>query len=449
MPRINKMFSNTEKLTTQEELKIHYKFLKNQKSNIANKLINANNISDLKFNFLLKKFNVVQQKQIRLIDNRIKLLQKDLADLKNPLKTTTSETEIKNTESIINILEKKRKKISDEKTLKLKRAADIKRENLEARHPGKIHYDEPITPFIPMTYDKALKILDENTWINRNHQKTQSTETKEKMKSAFDVLETCDAEQLIKQPSQSKGKLRSVLRYSQKTLSGCCWGHMIEGIIQKSQGKNLDSSMRFGNQIKASSLNKIIKNQMEHEKQYEKILKQYTKTFSKYQSLKLDYDKGMTQHVSELNVLAEKINKLAEKIRSAATGEIYLTKHDFIKIAQNTRELENKKDKKAVETFVSSFIGDMTANKEQHQKVYKTIALNNKKGFAHAVSIFLEKQGKTETFTFSDPNYNRLVCIDDKQKFENFLRKNFSEKYFMKLKEVIVTDFIYKLDEQS
>ncbi|WP_148121452.1 hypothetical protein [Candidatus Williamhamiltonella defendens] len=110
MPRINKMFSNTEKLTTQEELKIHYKFLKTQKSNIANKIINANNISDLKFNFLLKKFNVVQQKQIRLIDNRIKLLQKDLADLKNPLKTTTSETEIKNTESIINILEKKEKK---------------------------------------------------------------------------------------------------------------------------------------------------------------------------------------------------------------------------------------------------------------------------------------------------------------------------------------------------
>ncbi|CED78808.1 Protein of unknown function [Candidatus Hamiltonella defensa (Bemisia tabaci)] len=345
---------------------------------------------------------------------------------------------------MINELEENKSIVSNQKILQLKRAADIKRENLEARHPGKIHYDEPITPFIHTTYNEALKILEENTWINRNHQKTQSTATKEKMKLAFDVLETCDAEQLIKQPSQAKGKLRSVLRYSQKTSGGSCWGHMIEGIIQKSQGKNLDSSMRFGNQIKASSLNKIINNQMEYEKQFQKNLKQIQKTLKKYRSIKLDYDNGMTQYACDIKLLVEKLNKLREKIIKIISGETHLTKHNFIKIAETRHELKKEED---AETFVSSFIGDMTASKAQHQKVYKTITLEMEKG-CHGVSIFLEKEGVKETFTFSDPNYNRSVRIDDKQKFEDFLLKHFLEAYFVKLNKVTVTDFIYK-DEQS
>jgi len=322
------------------------------------------------------------------------------------------------------------------KTLKLKRAADIKRENLEARHPGKIHYDEPITPFIPMTYDEALEILEENTWINRNHQKTQSTAEKENMKPLFDILEKCDAE-LIKQPSQIKGKLFSVSMYSKKTDDGICWGHRLESIIQKSQGKNLDSSMRFGNQIKASSLNKIIKNHMEYGKQRDKLELEFTKIDNKYQPLKWSYEHGNPQHAGKVKVLQKKIQKLLEKIEKLETGETYLTKHNFIKIAQTRHELKKEQD---AETFVSSFIGDMTANKAQHQKVYKTLALKMKED-GHAVSIFIENEGGKETFTFSDPNYNRSVRIDDKQKFEDFLLKHFLN---LGLDAVRVTDFIYK-----
>jgi len=89
----------------------------------------------------------------------------------------------------------------------------------------------------------------------------------------------------------------------------------------------------------------------------------------------------------------------------------------------------------------------MTASKAQHQKVYKTITLEMEKG-CHGVSIFLEKEGVKETFTFSDPNYNRSVRIDDKQKFEDFVHQKALEAYFVKLNKVTVTDFIYK-DEQS
>ncbi|ATW34309.1 hypothetical protein [Candidatus Williamhamiltonella defendens] len=451
MPIINLKFFNTTKPTIEKKFVIHSEHLKDQASNIAERLINANNISDFKFNFLLKKLDKAQQKNIALIDNHIKFFKKKLTDLHNSLKTTTSESksEIEDIELVINELEKEREKISHEKTLQLKRAADIKRENLEARHPGKIHYDEPITPFILMTYDEALEILDENTWINRNHQKTQSAEMKEDMKPLFDILETCDAE-LIKQPSQRKGKLKSVSRYSKKTAGGICWGHMMEGIIQKSQGKTLDSSMRFGNQIKASSLNKIIKKQMKFEKQRNKLDLELAKIVNKYQPLKWYYEHGNPQHAGKVNLLQKKIQKLQEKIDKLDTGETYLTKHNFIKIGETKRELspEDIQSEEAVETFVSSFIGDMTANKEEHQKVYKTIGATDGKLGGHAMSILIEKQGGKEIFTFSDPNHNRSVRIDDKQKFEIFLRKNFSETFFVQLKEVTVTDFIYK-DEQS
>jgi len=442
MPIINLKFFNTTKPTIEKKFVIHSEHLKDHASNIAERLINANNISDFKFNFLLKKLDKAQQKHIALIDNHIKIFKKKLTDLNNSLKNTTSESksEIEDIELVINELEKERKKISHEKTLQLKRAADIKRENLEARHPGKIHYDEPITPFIPMTYDEALIILDENTWINRNHQKTRSAEMKENMKPLFDILEKCDAE-LIKQPSQSKGKLKSVSMYSKKTEGGICWGQRLESIIQKSQGKTLDASMRFGNQIKASSLNKIIKKQMKFEKQRNKLELELAKTVNKYQPLKWYYEHGNPQHAGKVNLLQKKIQKLLEKIEKLDTGETYLTKHNFIKIAQTRHELKKEED---AETFVSSFIGDITANKAQHQKVYKTITLEMKEK-GHAVSIFLEKEGGKETFTFSDPNYNRSVRIDDKQKFEDFLLKHFLN---LGLNSVRVTDFIYK-NEQS
>jgi len=296
-----------------------------------------------------------------------------------------------------------------------------------------------------MTYDEALIILDENTWINRNHQKTQSAEMKKNMKPLFDILEKCDAE-LIKQPSQSKGKLNSVRMFSEK-IPGFCWGYTMEGIIQDSQGKTLDASMRFGNQIKASALNKIIKNQTEYGKQYDKLSLKLTKTKNKYQEAKRYYEHGNPQIASEVNVLQKRIQKLKEKIDKLQTGETYLTKHNFIKIGGTTRKLRLE-NKKAIETFVSSFIGDMTANKEQHQKVYKTIGATDGKLGGHAMSILIEKQGGKEIFTFSDPNNNRSVRIDDKQKFEDFLLKHFLETFFVKLNKMTVTDFIYK-DEQS
>jgi len=76
MPTINPQFPNTTKLILEQKFSINCKNLENKASNIVNKLINANNISDFKFNLLLKKLDKAQQENIALIDNQNKILKK-------------------------------------------------------------------------------------------------------------------------------------------------------------------------------------------------------------------------------------------------------------------------------------------------------------------------------------------------------------------------------------
>ncbi|ASX25908.1 hypothetical protein [Candidatus Williamhamiltonella defendens] len=76
MPIINLKFFNTTKPTIEKKFVIDSEHLKDKASNIAGRLINANNISDSKFNLLLKKLDKAQQKHIALIDNHIKFLKK-------------------------------------------------------------------------------------------------------------------------------------------------------------------------------------------------------------------------------------------------------------------------------------------------------------------------------------------------------------------------------------
>lgn len=455
---INKMFSgNSEKFIIDENFKTNLEKLKTQESNIKEKLINVLNsnskIKNLRINFQRKmnhmKLHQVEKKHIYLVNKRIQFLNKKLADLNHLLETRKIENnpsikklKIEEIKDEITLLEMEKKTILNDHKLKLKEiqtAQNLKRNNLNAQHPGKIFYDEPITPFIPMTYSEATRLLNENKLINQNQNewknknKSLNKEIRDCIKNTSDVAEKYGAKS-IKQLNQFKGKLKSVLNFSEKIL-GVCWAYTMENMIQISQGKTLYSTMRVGNKIRISGLNKLFQNQSEYVKKIEKLIKK------RNDLLELGSKVGFTDELSK------RTKKLYEKIVKINTGEEYLTRHNFIKNHRVSHKLEDMKDEKSREKSVLSLINSITANQNEHQKVYKTIGLQNNL-FGHIMCIVLEKQGKTETFTFSDANYNRSHIFNDKQKFESFLRGMFLQKDYLLWNEVIVTDFIYK-NEQS
>lgn len=330
---------------------------------------------------------------------------------------------------------------------------EIKRDFLDISHPGKISYDEPILPFLRMSdsereymkgniawrdyiknYPEAWK---QNEYNNTDHFANIETEEKKHIKKAMNEISDLAKEYgaiCIKQPNQTKGRILSFRKLNIHD-SGICFGYTLENILQNSQGKTLNSSMREGKKIKASGINKIIKSQTDFLEEYANLMEKRELVIS-------------TLEGKDDDLYNELIKDVEDQLYYLRTGKTNLTQHNFTKINDITYKLENITNRNAREASVLPLINSMTANHNENQKVYKTIFLTNSLE-SHLISIIVEKQGNTEKFTFSDPNHNRAHIFNDKQNFEGFLREMFLKKDFVEDNEVSVTDFIAKFEQRK